>query len=201
MDCISIRIKYQQAIRHQRTIIVRFFDGGNRFAQGILATHKTLEIVENIVRVVVVGNSIAPPDEEDLKRRTFKNQFGSSVVRYDPQPIETLDQFLSSVCSSVDLDLMPGVNDPTSILMPQQKQNRSIFRSTCRYTSFDTVTNPYQFDLDGMDIICTSGENVNDMFKYLDTVDRLEIAKQTLFCGHLAPTSPDTLWTLVHPIN
>jgi DNA polymerase delta subunit 2 len=37
------------------------------------------------------------------------------------------------------------------------------------------------------------------VFKYVDSDDRLEFAKLTLKCGHLAPTAPDSLWC--HPFK
>jgi DNA polymerase delta subunit 2 len=45
----------------------------------------------------------------------------------------------------------------------------------------------------------TSGQNVDNMYQYLDTSDRLEIAKQSLKSMHIAPTCPDTLWS--HPVE
>ena len=40
------------------------------------------------------------------------------------------------------------------------------------YSSFSSVTNPHDFTIDGVHIIGTSGQNVNNMAKYVDTDDR-----------------------------
>ena len=48
-------------------------------------------------------------------------------------------------------------------------------------------------------ILATSGQPLNDMFKYVPTVatTRLTLAEATLKWRHMAPTAPDTLWC--HP--
>jgi DNA polymerase delta subunit 2 len=49
------------------------------------------------------------------------------------------------------------------------------------------------------DLLVTSGQTVNDMFKYVETppTSRLDLAEASLRWRHLAPTAPDTLWC--HP--
>lgn len=46
-------------------------------------------------------------------------------------------------------------------------------------------------------VLATSGQTVDDMYKYLETNDRLAVASRTLEWRHMAPTAPDTLWC--HP--
>ena len=42
----------------------------------------------------------------------------------------------------------------------------------------------------------SSGQNLDDIYKYVDSEDRLAMAEANLKWGHLAPTAPDTLCTL-----
>ena len=42
----------------------------------------------------------------------------------------------------------------------------------------------------------TAGQNVDDIYKYLDDVDRLKMASETLLWRHIAPSAPDTLCKL-----
>jgi len=42
----------------------------------------------------------------------------------------------------------------------------------------------------------TSGQTIDDIFKYLESEDRMEIVQQTLEWSHLAPTCPDTLCSM-----
>lgn len=59
--------------------------------------------------------------------------------------------------------------------------------SSCR------VTNPHEFEVDGLTFLGTSGQNVEDIYKYSTREDRLKILEALLEWGHLVPTAPDTL--------
>jgi DNA polymerase delta subunit 2 len=87
------------------------------------------------------------PDEEDVRKRTTKNQFGSTVVTYDPIPTQLVDEFLCSLVSSLEVDVMPGHQDPCSQILPQQRIQPSLFKKSCRYNSLQTVTNPHSFTI------------------------------------------------------
>lgn len=55
------------------------------------------------------------------------------------------------------------------------------------------VTNPHEFQIDGFTFLGTSGQNVEDVYKYSSREDRLVILESILDWGHLVPTAPDTL--------
>ena len=55
------------------------------------------------------------------------------------------------------------------------------------------VTNPHDFEVDGVSFLGTSGQNVEDIDRYSTDEDRLEMLDHVLQWGHLAPTAPDTL--------
>ena len=55
------------------------------------------------------------------------------------------------------------------------------------------VTNPHEFDLDGVTFLGTSGQNIEDIDRYSTEEDRLRMLEHVLEWGHLAPTAPDTL--------
>jgi DNA polymerase delta subunit 2 len=55
------------------------------------------------------------------------------------------------------------------------------------------VTNPYNFAADGVDFLGTSGQGVDDVFRYSGSEDRCKIAESIVDWGHLFPTAPDTL--------
>ena len=59
--------------------------------------------------------------------------------------------------------------------------------ATCR------VTNPHDFEVDGVAFLGTSGQNIEDIDKYSTDEDRLKMLEHVLQWGHLAPTAPDTL--------
>lgn len=47
--------------------------------------------------------------------------------------------------------------------------------------------------------LCTGGQTIDDVFKYLPGKSRLPMAKRTLEWRHIAPTAPDTLWVYPFP--
>ena len=55
------------------------------------------------------------------------------------------------------------------------------------------MTNPHEFTVDGVHMLGTSGQNVDDVAKYSTEDDRLQILDSCLAWAHLAPTGPDTL--------
>lgn len=68
----------------------------------------------------------------------------------DTSPLETLDSYLTQICASMPVDLMPGSNDPATASMPQQPMHFSMFARSCMYSSLNSVTNPHLFECDGV---------------------------------------------------
>ena len=55
------------------------------------------------------------------------------------------------------------------------------------------MTNPHDFVVEGVHILGTSGQNVDDIYKYSTDEERDTILSNILEWGHLIPTAPDTL--------
>ncbi|KAF9573126.1 hypothetical protein EC968_008975 [Mortierella alpina] len=146
----------------------------------------------NIVRVIIAGNSIVAPEpvEEDTKTK----KYGYDKSLFLTEPTRILDAFLQDVCSSVPVDIMAGEKDPSSITMPQQPIHPAMLPSARHYSTFKSVTNPYWSCLDNITLLGTSGQTVDDIYKYVQSDNRLEMATKTLAWRHMAPTAPDTLW-------
>lgn len=92
---------------------------------------------------------------------------------------------------------MPGDKDPSSVTMPQQPVHPALLPSAREYSTFHSVTNPYWTSIDNTTLLGTSGQTVDDIYKYVKSEDRLDMAVKTLAWRHMAPTAPDTLckWT------
>ncbi|KAF9201988.1 hypothetical protein BGZ49_007825 [Haplosporangium sp. Z 27] len=146
----------------------------------------------SIVRVIIAGNSIVTPDitEDDTKAK----KYGYDRSLFVTEPTSILNNFLQEICTSVSVDIMPGESDPSSVTMPQQPIHPALLRSARDYSTFQSVTNPYWSCVDGVTILGTSGQTVDDIYKYVKSENRLEMARKTLSWGHMAPTAPDTLW-------
>jgi DNA polymerase delta subunit 2 len=146
---------------------------------------------------------LAPPNPETQK--IVKNKFGRLVTQFDPVPLENLDDFISGIVSGIDVHIMPGPNDPTTHLLPQRPIHHSLLNKSNKYSTMHSVSNPFlasvaagknaKIEEEGTEILCTSGQIVDDIYKYVPTKDRLGIATAVIGCGIVSPTSPDTLWT------
>lgn len=149
-------------------------------------------------RCMIVGNSLSPGENRnDL-----------------PGSLKELTPFLSNILKSIPVDILPGENDPSDKSLPQQPLHKALFDDALNpffekenSDIFNTVTNPYWFDIAGLQLLATSGQQIDDIVKYIipyyeetrtlkgDTIEhRLDLAEATLKWQNIAPTAPDTLW-------
>lgn len=147
-----------------------------------------------INRLIICGNCMSSPVEfkDDKKPR----KFGQDQTQYSSLPATDFDSFLMSVSKYVDVEILPGPNDPAGTLLPQQSFPKAMFINTFR-NSNDNVrchTNPTWFSVDNSKFLITSGQTLDDSFRYIESEDRLGLAIDSLKWRHMAPTAPDTLW-------
>ncbi|MCJ1309143.1 hypothetical protein MMC25_002798 [Agyrium rufum] len=162
-----------------------------------------------VSRLIIAGNAIGqatltnPEDEGGTKKATKKSyRYDSSA--YNPGPTIHLDDFLTSLLPSIPVILIPGESDPANVSLPQQPVHPAMFPQSRLYSSppgaeepgwFDSVTNPWIGDVDGWRMMGTGGQPVNDVYKYVEGDDRLEMMENLLRWRCIAPTAPDTLWS------
>ncbi|AMD22811.1 HHR042Cp [Eremothecium sinecaudum] len=134
--------------------------------------------------------------------------------------LEGLGAFLVNILKSVPVTILPGASDPTERSLPQQALNKALFKQTLkpffakvRCELFETVTNPYWFDCEGIQILVTSGQTIDDISKYVvettraensvqeEIEHRLDLMEATLKWQNVAPTAPDTLWCFPYKEN
>ncbi|TFY83458.1 hypothetical protein EWM64_g567 [Hericium alpestre] len=164
-------------------------------------------------------------DEEAEKERKPR-RYGYDYASFSPHPMLNLSAHLLDLARSIPIHLLPGTSDPSGTILPQQPLPRAMFGDASTYSSFNCETNPTYIRLEtGISessapdneassskrassstgstltrtILATSGQPMNDMFKYLPTppATRLGLSESTLRWRHMAPTAPDTLWC--HP--
>ncbi|KAH0445935.1 hypothetical protein IEQ34_025230 [Dendrobium chrysotoxum] len=155
------------------------------------------ENLGKVVGLIIAGNSIAPATRSDDDRAvgSRNNQSGPPASK-DAYPTSTFDDFLTDLVSSMHVHLLPGPNDPTSIALPQQPLHFALLPKSSPFTGLHRETNPAWFGLAGKKFLGTSGQNIDDIFKYMletDPDSLLDAACNTLDWGHIAPTAPDTL--------
>lgn len=167
------------------------------FFQGKLFSNKKLsEMVKRISRLIICGNLIVlPEDIENVMRGTFsKNQLNHFVYKSLLDTYTQADQFLEILSSTVFVDLMPGPEDISNSVFPQSPVSNVLFEKGLNTKNLNLVPNPYNFMLDKVNFMITSGQNISNIQQITNiSQDSIEIMKKTLQWSHLAPSAPDTL--------
>ena len=105
---------------------------------------------KSVVRVILAGNSLPTPRVIETNQKQTKKIGRAETVQYDMEPLYMLDKLLEPVAASVHVDVMPGTQEPTNHSLPQQPMHPSMFSKAGVYSSFQTVCNPYQCQVDGV---------------------------------------------------
>ncbi|CZR57947.1 related to DNA POLYMERASE DELTA SMALL SUBUNIT [Phialocephala subalpina] len=173
----------------------------------------TQESVSQISRLIIAGNSIAL-DDNAISTDTIGNtrkahkKYGYDSSAYNPAPTKHFDDFLASVLPTMPVTLIPGYTDPANVSLPQQPIHPAMFPQARVFGRtppkageehqagwFDTVTNPWDGEIEGWKVLGTGGQNVDDVFKYVESEDRLGMMEAMCRWRCCAPTAPDTLWS------
>lgn len=177
------------------------------FLLGEALAPQAQEEISEISRLVIAGNSIAAvdqrPEAEEPKDKKNK-KYGYDASSYNALPSQQFDEFLSELLPSLPVTLLPGAQDPANASYPQQPIHTAMFPTARQYgpdpTSdqpgwFDAVTNPWEGEVEGWRVLGTGGQNVDDVFKYVGSDDRLGMMEAMCRWRCCAPTAPDTLCT------
>lgn len=169
--------------------------------------------LSQISRLIIAGNSISleerAPTDEDMTEKKAQKKYGYDSSSYNALPSQILDEFLSTLLPTMPVTLLPGAQDPANASYPQQPIHPAMFPHSRPYTAqptssevgwFDTVTNPWEGEIEGWRILGTGGQNVDDVFKYVGSNDRLGMMEAMCRWRCCAPTAPDTLCKPTSPI-
>lgn len=167
-----------------------------------------------ISRLLIAGNSIyesAPlASRDDLPERKISKKYGYDSSAYNPAPTTHFDYFLLNLLPLIPITLLPGDTDPANVSLPQQPIHPAMFLHSRKYAAipgakepgwFDSVTNPWEGDVDGWRMMGSGGQPIDDIFKYVEDDDRLEMMEHLLRWRCAAPTAPDTLCELIHLLS
>lgn len=181
------------------------------FLLGDLLDPTTQSSLTSISRLIIAGNSIASesphthvPDEATTAPQPFHHKkYGYDSSSYNPLPASLFDKFLASLLPSMPVTLLPGAHDPANASYPQQPIHAAMFPKSRAYMALpgatepgwlDTVTNPWEGEIEGWRMLGTGGQNLDDMCKYVPDDDRLGLMEAMCRWRCSAPTAPDTLW-------
>lgn len=163
--------------------------------------------ISRISRLVIAGNSLASANplhsrEDMATKKVGARKYGYDSASYNPAPTDRLDLLISTLLPSLPITLIPGEMDPTHTALPQQPMHAALFPHSRTYMNapdsegsgwFDSVTNPWEGDVDGWRVLATGGQPVDDVFKYVEGDERLEMMEAMMRWRLSAPTAPDTL--------
>ncbi|KAK7953379.1 DNA polymerase delta subunit 2 [Apiospora saccharicola] len=165
--------------------------------------------LSQISRLIIAGNSISleerkvPLDESQAKKPVNK-KYGYDASSYNAMPSQLFDEFLATILPTMPVTLLPGAQDPATASYPQQPIHAAMFPNSRPFSAppasadegwLDTVTNPWEGEVEGWRVLGTGGQNIDDIFKYVDSEDRLGMMEATCRWRCMAPTAPDTLWS------
>lgn len=145
-----------------------------------------------IVKLIVAGNSLASETKDKKVLSTAKYLTSGQTAR-SVEAVMALDKVMEQFSSGLDVDVMPGENDPANQNLPQQPLHCCLFPKAKAYNSLKTVPNPYMLEIDGHLILGTSGQNINDVLRNCSMTDPLDALEAVVKWSHIAPTCPDTL--------
>lgn len=173
-----------------------------------------------ISRLIIVGNSVSAdtiidqPTLMDEGKKPSTKKYGYDAAAYNPAPTLHLDHFLAELLPSIPVTIMSGEQDPANSSLPQQAIHPAMFPQSRAYAAsnlaepeteepgwFETVTNPWDGDIEGWRMLGSSGQPLDDILKYIDAGGpdgkdadgRLEVMENMLRWRCCAPTAPDTL--------
>lgn len=179
-------------------------------------TPSSQDSVSHISRLIIAGNSISsdasviPEQASNLQKH---KKYGYDSSAYNPTPMKHFDDFLATLLPSMPVTLIPGAQDPANTSLPQQPVHGAMFPRSRNYGVlpkdaggkegetgwFDAVTNPWEGEVEGWRFLGTGGQNVDDVFRYVEGEDRLGMMENMCRWRVVAPTAPDTLCEYLPP--
>lgn len=136
---------------------------------GQLGCDEDHRLQASIVRLVIAGNATGCPvaGEPDsalgVAGSDILKKMAAPEQRSLAQHVRSLDQFLTTVSAAMPVDLVPGPDDPCNFLLPQQPFHPCMLPQSSQLSSLNLSTNPYCCDVDGVRLLGTAGQPVDDM--------------------------------------
>lgn len=149
-----------------------------------------------IARVIIAGNCIGKNarKEESESEIDNKTPWNKKIKSNTTEATKLIDDFIARLGTFIDVDIMPGELDPTNQLIPQQALHHCILPKSFKLNTVRSVTNPYSIELDGLNFLGTSGQNVKSIKQYSTMTESITIMHRMIDWAHIAPTAPDTLY-------
>merc|ERR1712058_196984 len=79
--------------------------------------------------------------------------------------VRHLDDLLVQLAGNVNTDIMPGPNDPATMVLPQQPLHRVMFPQAGLFPTLQSVTNPYSMQAAGRNFLVVSGQTITAILR------------------------------------
>lgn len=200
----GLGVAHQGSTTAQTDLLVDFLSGN-------LGDDALMEVTSRISRLIIGGNSIDGCDELRLKNKVKLDPSDhvkvsdTTAVNTSANCMRALDNVLAAIADTIDVDLMPGENDPSNSFLPQQPLHPIMLPESSKRTSLRLVTNPYECSVaahgsapgkggpSSVSLFITSGSNVDDMLRQTRWASPLDALAMAVECGCACPTAPNSL--------
>lgn len=110
------------------------------FMQRISGVFGDVDNISKIVRIIIAGNSIRNIAKKHKPTISMTSRVAESMDTIEA--VKVFDHFLASLCQYIDIDLMPGENDPSNHILPQKQMHYCMFPESAVFNTLNLVPNP-----------------------------------------------------------
>ena len=170
---------------YQRQLLINFFSGVINFELQRLSSF--------IKKLFICGSSICPHHKNDLVDRMsyFKNDINNEVHNYLKKNLNDLDKFLETLSKQIPIFLLPGEDDLTQAVFPQEAF-KSFLLSSSKLETLKLCDNPFYSNINNFSLLFTSGQNISSIKKY-SSLNFGDCVLKSLQSSHISPCCPDML--------
>lgn len=165
------------------------------FLNGSSGCEMIQKFSSRIVEVIIAGNVLQekPNSSQVLKGLSLHSRM-HNTCKERLADMDLVDDILQRLGKTINVDVLPGESDPAAPALPQRPLNPCMFPLSSKMPTVNFLSNPASLYVDGVSILGTSGQNIDDIYRCSLLDSRIQMAHLTLLCSHIAPTAPDTLW-------
>lgn len=79
-----------------------------------------------------------------------KKKYGNEIAKYKVDHLHRLDCDLGNLASSMEIDIMPGEADLSTVTLPQRAVPSALLPATSAFDTVKFTTNPALFDVESV---------------------------------------------------
>ncbi|KAI3386445.1 hypothetical protein SNEBB_009101 [Seison nebaliae] len=164
---------------------------------------KYQKILFNDIKSLILIGNILPSFSHDVykKHRLVNCSVGNRLENLpnNQLKIERLDKILFKLLENLSIYIVPGANDPTTYILPQQPISKIFFPRCKDHHNFHSITSPSILNLieendEGkLKLLISNGRVINDCMKQTTFPKPIDAMEYLLKTSHLCPMAPDSI--------